>query len=84
MLQIILHRVCKPGGLSYQFFLCCSDASEPLRKNNGLHVAILFRVSERFIDEKECDIFIAIVLMNRLQTGDVTKKRGGMLDNRRQ
>ena len=48
---------------------------ESIVDGDGLHMAIAFRMSERLIDIEKLDVFALVIIVDRLQTGDVTNER---------
>ena len=52
------------------------NMGESFFQRNGLNKPIFLRMSERFVYVKNRYILRLIILINRLQTGDVAQKRG--------
>jgi hypothetical protein len=52
-------------------FFGYGDVRDSLLDVDGLDVAILLRVSEGFVDVVEGDVLALVILLDRLQTGDV-------------
>ena len=75
MLQIILHRVRNPRNLRAQLHLRFLNVSQSLFQRNGLHIPIVLGMSEGFVDVEKLNVFF-VVNVDRLQTGDVSDKRG--------
>jgi len=46
--------------------------SKPLVESCGLHVAVATWMGERFIDVVELNVLALIIVVDRLQTGDVS------------
>ena len=78
MLQIVRHGVCKPRDFRIELPAGCRDMLESLLDCYGLDESVTFRMGKGFVDVVEIQFLtlLLVVMMNSLQTGDVTEEGG--------
>ena len=48
---------------------------QALFDRDRVHVSVFFRMRERLVNEMELDIFVSIISVDSLQTGDISDER---------
>ena len=78
MLEIVRHGICKPWDFRIELPAGRSDMFEPLLDRYGLDESVAFRMGEGFVNIVEIQFLtlLPVVMMDSLQTGDITKEGG--------
>ncbi|MBG69219.1 MAG: hypothetical protein CMN06_03695 [Roseibacillus sp.] len=76
MLEIVRHGIGKPWDFCVELPAGCRDMFEPLLDRYGLDESVAFRMSKGFVNIVEIQFLtlLPVVMMDSLQTGDVTKE----------
>ncbi|MBB80109.1 MAG: hypothetical protein CMN02_03770 [Roseibacillus sp.] len=76
MLEIVSHGVGKPWDLRVELPAGCRDMLESLLDRNWLNQSVALWMGQRFVDVVEIQFLtlLPVVMMNSLQTGDITKE----------
>lgn len=78
MLEIVRHCICKPWDFRIELPAGRSDMFEPLLDCYGLDESVAFGMGEGFVNIVEIQFLtlLPVVMMDSLQTGDITKEGG--------
>jgi len=78
MLEIVRHGVGKPWDSRVELPAGGRDMLESLLDGYGLDESVAFRMGKGFVDivEDELLALLPVIMLNCLQTGDITKERG--------
>ena len=78
MLETVRHGVCKPWDFRIEPLAGCRDMLEPLLDRYGLDESVAFRMGKGFVNIVKIQLLTLrpVVMMDSLQTGDITKEGG--------
>ncbi len=75
VLELVIHRVADPGDLRAEHSLGLLDMKETLFQCERIDITFALRVRQGLVDVVKLDVLFGVVVVDRLQPGDVAAER---------